>query len=188
MQKVPVQMLFEFLNDSTMSSASATSVPSSLSVKEYVDSRSPVQIRVSYSVPSGTLGPGYTAGSWQTISLNTIDTDTSDSVTISSNMVTIPAGKYYVAANAYLLYSAVGNGRLRLYNNTNSTVLLQGVNSRSAGNNIANSGFLDGFFEIATDSQIALQSYTAVATTGAASTLSTGAQEVFTILTFLKLG
>ena len=52
------------------------------------------------SKPNGVDGGTFTAGSWQTRTLNTIITNTISGASLSANRITLPAGTYIVTAHA----------------------------------------------------------------------------------------
>lgn len=74
--------------------------------------------------PSGTSGGSATGAAWNTRDLNTVKINNISGVSLASNRVTLPAGKYYIRAQAPA--AIVGRTCLRVYDTTNSAVLLDG--------------------------------------------------------------
>ena len=73
---------------------------------------------------SGTAGGTFTAGAWQTRTLNTVEGDASI-VSLSANQFTLAAGKYEIEASAPA--GMVGGHILKLRNITDSTDVLAGT-------------------------------------------------------------
>jgi hypothetical protein len=72
-----------------------------------------------------TSGGTFTAGSWQTRTLNTIVNDSSSLVSIASNHIVLPAGTYEVSAIAPCC--GVDRHQARLRDITNSVTLCLGL-------------------------------------------------------------
>lgn len=79
---------------------------------------------------SGTLGGTFTSGAWRTRTLNTLADPTSIVVSLSSNQFTLPAGEYYVQAQAKV-GSAVNSHKLKLANISDTTDAIIGLSSVS---------------------------------------------------------
>jgi len=73
-----------------------------------------------------TSGGTATSGSWQTGKLNTIKTNEITSASLSSNVISLPAGNYYLIGEMFL--TNIGYGQSRLRDTTNSTTLVVGNN------------------------------------------------------------
>jgi len=73
---------------------------------------------------AGTDGGTFTSGAWQTRVLNTEKTTNISGASLSSNQVTLPAGTYYVEANAPA--RGVSEHILKLRDTTNTTDLIIG--------------------------------------------------------------
>ena len=71
---------------------------------------------------AGTHGGTFTSGAWRTRTLNTIVTDETGNVTLSSNQITLPAGTY--RANIEAPVQRVLHCRARLRNVTDGTDVL----------------------------------------------------------------
>ena len=110
----------------------------------------------SYSVAANTAGGTATSGSWQDYPLNTEVIDAGGIGSLSSNKITLAAGTYYIEANA-VLYGANANCRLRIYDSTSSTVLINGVCLRHPTADDAFPIQVCGVFTIAGTKDIKLQ-------------------------------
>ena len=147
-------------------------------------------IKVTNTQTSGTGGGSTSAGSWNTLILNTKDSDTASISTLNSNSLALPAGTYQLSALAEL--SGLGNStsQIRLYNSTASSVLLLGTSSDwGVGGSITTSyNTIRGQFTLAVPSSVLLQ-YTvgvALATNGQGIPADAGT-EVYTIAEFTKI-
>jgi hypothetical protein len=77
---------------------------------------------------SGTDGGDFTSGAWRLRDLNTEVYD-NIGITLGSNLLTLPAGTYYIDASAPAFRNEWH--QCRLYNNTAAAVILLGTNERS---------------------------------------------------------
>lgn len=80
---------------------------------------------------SGTAGGSGTASAWNTRTLNTEVSDANSIVSLSANKFTVAAGSYVIRARGMNYLG--GRSRLRIYDVTNSAVLLIGANSYASG-------------------------------------------------------
>lgn len=80
---------------------------------------------------AGTAAGTFTAGAWQTRTLNTIATNEISGATLTSNEVSLPAGTYEVDATSPA-YN-VGRHKARLYNVTGTAVLVVGASDFAPG-------------------------------------------------------
>lgn len=87
-------------------------------------------IKLSDVKPSGTAGGTFTAGAWQTRTLNTEDSDTGGHCTLSANQFTLEAGTYRILAAAPA-YAATLH-KTQLYNVTDASVEILGTSSHSS--------------------------------------------------------
>jgi len=83
---------------------------------------------------NGTTGTSYTASSWQTVTLNTVNRNAASIGSLSGNALTLPAGTWLLRGFVPFIgtsatYAVIG--RARLYNNTDSSVIAQGSNARA---------------------------------------------------------
>lgn len=105
--------------------------------------------------PSGTAGGTFTAGAWQTRTLNTLEGDTGF-VTLSGNQFTLAAGKYEIEASAPAYITDVS--QLKLVNASLSTDLIIGSTIRL---NITTSNvavnYLVGTISLSSASTLSLQ-------------------------------
>jgi hypothetical protein len=154
-----------------MVSDSAVLAPTQQSVKAYVDgfaARDYLHVRDEKA--SGTAGGTFTAGAWQTRTLNTQKTNTISGASIDTgtSVVTLPAGTYDVRAR--LPASRVNAHIARLYNITGAAVLVGGTtgNTNSSGAYAMDSSHVNGRFTLAGITTIRLEHYCAntIATNG----------------------
>ncbi len=130
-----------------------------------------------------TNGGTFTSGAWRTRVLNTEVTDTDNLGSLSSNQITLAAGTYRVSAIAPAF--ACDRHQLRLYNVTDSTVLVlgQSENTSSSGTTHTGTAHLHGVFTVGASKAIELQHQ--CQTTSATYGLGVGANfttEVFAIV------
>lgn len=90
--------------------------------------------------PSGTAGGTFTAGAWQTRTLNTVEGDSSF-VSLSGNQFTLGPGKYEIEASVPAFRTS--RHKARIYNVTNSNSEL-----------IGSSAFTTSLYEINTNSEV----------------------------------
>jgi hypothetical protein len=124
-------------------------------------------VKVSDVKAASTNGGTATAGSWETRTINTEDTDTASIASISSNQVTLPEGTYYMSASAPA--HQVQDHQIRLYDATGAAVLLLGSSDRAMDTDASvTRSCVGGKFTIAGSSAIEVQHRVAAtkATTG----------------------
>ncbi len=117
---------------------------SNLSFIQLLDSRS-----------SGVAGGSFTANAWTPRTINTIKSDQTGLVTLSSNTFILPEGTYYLDAKAY--FYLPNYAKLRLRNTTDNSTLLLGMTTFSY---VASSGIinpLSGIFSIAASKNLQIQ-------------------------------
>lgn len=140
---------------------------------------------------TGTNGGTFTSGAWQTRDLNTINSLTSDtSVTLSSNQFTLTGGEYYIEALA--LCENVGDNKVRIQNITDGITEIVGLNQASSGIFGIASGVspvIKGFIDISTTKTFELQHRcdSTVATIGFGAAVGFGVNEVYSIVTIVKI-
>lgn len=103
---------------------------------------------------AGTNGGTFTGGSYFTRALNTVYTNDISGASLSSNQITLPAGAYEVQASAPAF--SVQRHKIRLYDTTNSTVLLMGSAEHVPSGSQTRS-FLVGEFTLSGTAALALQ-------------------------------
>lgn len=129
---------------------------------------------------SGTVAATITNGAWRTRELNTEVTDTGSLAVVASNQITLQAGAWMV----WMTSGQTGNnsGRLRLYNITDSAILVYG----SAGGFSSHvSGF--GYFSIAAAKVLELQHYVLTASAVGGTAIGTGDIEVYSSVMLVKV-
>jgi hypothetical protein len=140
---------------------------------------------------SGTDAGTFTAGAWQTRTLNTTVLNTVSGASLGSNQVTLPAGTYMINASVPALN--VNGHKARLYNTTDSSVVLQGTCSTTDNDTsivAVNASLLFGVFTLSGTKTLEVQHYCSNTKSGngfgTAATL--GVNEVYTDALFIKLG
>ena len=105
---------------------------------------------------SGTNGGATATGSFLKKTLNTTVTNTITSCTLTSSVISLPAGTYFFIANGTFFQCT--SAQLRLQNTTAATTIQIGTNAYSAsGTSIQNTTQIYGFTTLTTTSNIELQ-------------------------------
>lgn len=105
---------------------------------------------------SGTVGGDFTSGAWQTRDVNNEQADTANLCTISSNQITLDPGTYRCLIQ--MCGYRVNRHQARLYNVTNSTVLIYGGNAFAHSNyNTVNLAEIVGSFTLGVQSVLEIQ-------------------------------
>ncbi len=134
-----------------------------------------------------TAGGGFTSGSYQTRTLNTLD-DTGMGVTLSSDQFTLPKGKYFISASAPA-YN-VDDHKIKLRNITDSTDDIMGSSeSSAAADTSTNRSELEGIINIPSTKTFELQHrcQTTKATDGFGLPMSFGDVEIYSQVKIEKL-
>jgi hypothetical protein len=127
---------------------------------------------------SGSHGGSSAATTWNIRTLNTVLTNEIIGASLSSNQITLPAGTYFIEAQAPV-NSANGN-QLRIRNVTDNSDILVGSTSVSFSTAAA-PAIISGRFTLPAEKVIRLEHYTASASThrGLGFAASTGVGEVY---------
>jgi hypothetical protein len=128
---------------------------------------------------SGTAG-GASVASYTKRDLNTTLTNEISGASISSSVITLPAGTYYILASAPVFKS--NQHKLKLRNTSDSTDTLIGTSEHSDNDyNVNNRSFVTGRFTIASSKNFELQHRVSavVATNGLGVSSSHGNVEVY---------
>ena len=142
-----------------------------------------------------TPGGGCTYNSWNTRTLNTIES-AGNSVALNNNQITFQPGKYLIQAEASA--HAILRHKLRLRNISASTTAIVGMSKWSSFNSNADSdATLTGFVELSAEATFELQHFCGysgtagdrfgVQTTSSSSGLSAGEPEVFATVLINKI-
>ncbi len=128
--------------------------------------------------PSGTNGGSSVSAVWTTRTLNTTVFNEITGLTLSANLISLPAGTYYVEVSSPL--GTPTNFRLRLWNNTDSSTVLLGQNNTMTLNNSSPRAELAGRFTISSSKSLVVQYYasTSVANVGLGYANSTSGSDV----------
>ena len=111
-------------------------------------------LHITHEAADGTNGGTATAGSWLKATINTVKTNEITSATLSSDVISLPAGTYYAQCNSF--WTNCGYPQTRLRDTTNSATLIVGTNNYSEGYASVNS-FTDGRFTLSGTANVELQ-------------------------------
>ena len=141
-----------------------------------------------------TDGGTFTAGAWQTRTLNTITDPTSVVVSLSSNQFILPAGQYfiYATAPASSSVSTIVNHKAKLRNITDSTDAIIGTTERllaPSGSAIGNSSRIVGTVTLTSSKTFEIQHQCATtgATTGFGTASGFSVSEVYTVVQITRI-
>jgi hypothetical protein len=138
---------------------------------------------------SGTAGGTFTAGAWQTRTLNTEVTDAGGHCTLASNEFTLAAGTYELYAHAPA--SVVGAHQARLYNVTDAAVVTggEGSNEYEGVGTASTRSVISVRFTLASSKALRIEHRGAVTktTTGFGAACSFGT-EIYTVVVIHKVG
>jgi hypothetical protein len=109
---------------------------------------------------AGTDGGTFTSGAWQTRTLNTTVTNLITGASLASNLITLPAGRYFVYATAPAF--AVQTHQARLYDTTGTAELVLGTSERANASGASNTSgetrsIVAGQFTLSTSSDVRLE-------------------------------
>ncbi len=107
---------------------------------------------------SGTNGGGSTANTWTKRDLNTTELNTISGASLSSNEIILPAGTYDFWASAPTYDDASYGSTVRLYNVTDSAVIMLGTSQWGVGNHEQRT-FVQGRFTLSGTKHIAVYSF-----------------------------
>lgn len=120
------------------------------------DAFSTALLHVRDEKPSGTTGGSFTAGAWQTRTLNTIPTNEITGASLTTNQVTLPAGTYFAMFSAQGALIDRHQARLRDVTSGTTLILGESTNASSSSNGVSPSGGF-GRFTLGVDSLVELQ-------------------------------
>ena len=130
--------------------------------------------------PSGTAATASGGKVWTTIPLNTVEGDT-DLISLSSNQMTIKAGTYVITTICHPTTTFIG--ATRIADSTGTTSLIAGGSNISTGDS-AGEFYINTVYTFTEETTITYQWFSS-GTSGIPS--SFGVDEVFAILTFIKI-
>jgi hypothetical protein len=147
----------------------------------------PQYILLQDQVSSGSAGGFFSAHTWLTCPLNTIAHDDTGSVILSSNLFTLPSGTYEVNANIQATTDdGSQNMRVRLFNSTDSTVILYGQSVMTGRAGQASPNVI-GKFTLTSSKTLNLSLYASdIVRLGTASSIS-GVPEIYTQVELRKV-
>jgi len=136
---------------------------------------------------SGTQGGTFTSGSYVKRTLNSTVINTIASCTLTSSVISLPAGTYNVFAFAPGLF--VQAHKLRLQNTTASSTIASGVCAFTQIGTVATHSFLNTQFTLSTTSNIELQhrAELTAATTGLGAACGFSDTEVYAQIEITKV-
>ena len=113
-------------------------------------------VKITNTQTSGTSGGTASTGSWVTMPLTTKNTDSASIATLTTNVITLPAGTYLAKATSP--FYETGLSQIRLYNQTASAVLVWGSSIYCGSGGYATpSAVLDDEFTLSAQSNVVLQ-------------------------------
>ena len=131
-------------------------------------------------------GPQTAAAGWNDRNLNTILLNTITGASLSSNIVTLPSGKYTWSASAFAFL--VQGHVLQLYNSTDGVSLGQSPNcTMTSGYNGSTAISAEGGFTLSASKSIKLRHWLAAGGNGFGSTLATGFPNTYATLKIDKV-
>jgi hypothetical protein len=132
-------------------------------------------LHIVHESADGTSGGASVASAWTKGTISTIKTNEITSATLSSDVISLPAGDYYAQCNAYLTNS--GYIQIRLRDTTNSASLVVGTNGYCEGS-ASTTGFANGRFTLSGTANVELQYYVTTAYSNGQGFASPGSGEV----------
>lgn len=112
-------------------------------------------VKCSNTQTSGTGSGTATSGGWNTVVLNTKDFDTSSIASLSGNQITLPAGTYLV--KGYDTFLNTNNSQARLFNVTDSAVILIGTTAYAVAASVGAISVIMGQFTLASSKALSIQ-------------------------------
>lgn len=142
----------------------------------------------SYTLASGSNGGTFTAGSYQTTALNTLELNEISGASLTSNQITLPSGTYFA------VWETTGYGveahTSRLRNVTDGTTLIKGTSNYSKVGAASNLTSGAGRFTLGGTKAIELQQYCTqtYATYGFGLANGSGENELYARILIWKIG
>ncbi len=136
---------------------------------------------------NGTQGGTFTSGSFVKRTLNTTVVNTITNCTLTSSVISLPAGTYEVSAYAPALF--VATHKLRLQNTTAATTIDMGMNAFTNVSTVVTHSFINTKFTLSATSNIELQhrAETTRATDGLGAACGFGVVEVYAQITIVQV-
>jgi hypothetical protein len=169
--------LLDFVDEDTMTSDSATAIPSQQSVKAYVDTEITSAVSGIAGVVPGILAHGHTtragnlsSATWTTIPINALTINSISGASLASNKITLPAGTYYTKWFHPFSYAGSGSRtvRTRLYNVSDAAVEIAGQADVTVGENYSgNQAHGIGTFTLAGSKDMRIEGYSSGGSTAA---------------------
>jgi len=155
-------------------------------ITDVVNDRS-ARIVVTHEVANTTAGGTYTAGAWRTRPLTTVYINEIPEASLDTNQILLPAGWYSVYSNQMM--QAQNYLQARIYDVTNSAILLLGPSTQSAGSAGMTISTMGSFY-LAAHAHVELQmrGSETVNTIGMGSPTSFGTNECYANIKIIKVG
>lgn len=141
---------------------------------------------------SGTNGGQAVLTQWATRTINTINTDETGAVGLANNVITLPAGTYEISL--LTTFYALADTKIRLYNNTDSAVILYGLNSyfQASTAGAAFQSCLQGKFTLPSSKNLVLQYWSKAGGNlnqyNFGGAVGDGSPEIYTVVDLWKAG
>lgn len=134
---------------------------------------------------SGTAGGAASATTWNQRTLNTVRTNEISGASVASNQISLPSGTYFILASSTVHGTQVSGNKMRLYNVTDGTTILQG----QSGSFDSTMSVLSGRFTISATKTVEIDHYTTSArvSDGLGPAAGAGANEVYTNVMIWKI-
>lgn len=120
----------------------------------------PPLMHVREELSDGTSPASSSAGTWNTRALQTTAINQISGASLASNVVTLPAGTYYIEASAEAVVTNDNRLRIRKTSGTAATLLVGPGNRAGSGISYVTPAIIQGQFTLSGTSDIELQHYT----------------------------
>ncbi len=140
---------------------------------------------------SGTNGGTFTSGAWRKRDLNTVLTNEISGASVSSSVITLPDGEYFIMATCPTYSQGGMDTQHRLRNTSSSTTALKGTSQARAGSSdVTDQCIISGRFTATGTDNFELQGDTnsTNSNTGFGAPASTGIGEVYSDVKIWKVG
>ena len=139
---------------------------------------------------NNTAGGTFTSGAWSKRTLNTTVVNNITGCSISSSVITLPAGTYYLRADCPAHY--VNSHKAKLRNTSDNTDTQIGVNcysGQTTGSSVATNAVVEAYFTIAASKNFEIQHYcqTTRATDGYGGQSNFSVSEVYTTVRIVRV-
>lgn len=139
--------------------------------------------------PAGTHGGTFTAGGWQTRTLNAKRSDARGIASLTNNQITLPPGTYRCNISAPAYYASLHKIRLRNITDNLTTLVGTSEQTQNSGNGIQTRSFISGVFTIVSSKSFEVQHRCSsnAPTTGLGGANNYDEVEIYTVAEFWKI-